>query len=890
MGKGGVTRALITCRVSLAGIVGAAGTPLGGVVYGDTFLPVAAGAPLVVTSAVPLTMAWPAEGVETEACDGTRDAMQKILRSALQKLGKGKTKRFAKEDAAPAPAPLNSAGMDGTADDDVNPDVKIDVDLLELRGEEGDDTSDVEGYTMGKQSEEDDDDDDLVPPLPLSQRYTLHSSLNLAPSVLVSKPEPVLMFARAGEEEEEDAVAAVAAGAGGFKGEWQVYENGVVFTPCHAHAPALPLVFGANVTGVEVHAGLLREGGTCSGVGFSLDIRASGALSLVSGTQLSASQPINDGDGEAIDVTEAIVVFRLSGGVGGGCAVPPMHLCGAGVGVVQDNARALCFSLAPMGLKARRYFLREVVPRWKSAAESAGIVCVGSRPPFAAATRAQRYVMASERAAVAATAAGTTAQKTYPMHAPDFLAAAAASAASDCLPIVHPPIITPTVGAIPVTLLTGTPDGCQDDIVCALVDFASSTATWVVVEVPLCEGGGLCTAREVLERAVYDALPRIQAARDASRSSLGAVGNGKGEGGGDGRGGHGGEHYGRAVTRGGGDVRDGAPPPPPHLLFIARTYQPAAAVGLALSAALAAVSSLSALSGAAVELQLGAITACVAADAFFETERRPALGALAQLMPAAANTVVVLPSGAHETSSRSTQQAGAANSTAAELMAEAATWVRSLARAASPAYTGARRDKGAEVMVVVGARALGDAPLAAVEGMHFLPPSSTKIKAPLAVVNPPWEARLLAATVGAAARARVSARHAAATGSIDLTALLAALRRAFAAGRRAPGPDAAALATLTPDARLAAESTRFTERDVDAVGAGAVLMHARVRWTIAGQVEEEAEADASGSQRTDGPGHLPASRRGAGERVFNLSSAAPFAAHRSGDDTPEVRA
>ena len=55
----------------LAGIVGPSGTPLGGIVYADTFLPGASG-PVVVTSAVPLVLTWPGEGAETEACDGTR--------------------------------------------------------------------------------------------------------------------------------------------------------------------------------------------------------------------------------------------------------------------------------------------------------------------------------------------------------------------------------------------------------------------------------------------------------------------------------------------------------------------------------------------------------------------------------------------------------------------------------------------------------------------------------------------------------------------------------------------------------------------------------------------------------------------------------------------------
>jgi hypothetical protein len=68
---------------------------------------------------------------------------------------------------------------------------------------------------------------------------------------------------------------------------------------------------------------------------------------------------------------------------------------------------------------------------------------------------------------------------------------------------------------------------------------------------------------------------------------------------------------------------------------------------------------------------------------------------------------------------------------------------------------------------------------------------------------------MLASTAGAAARGRVTARYAAATGSLDLTAVLNALRRAFLSGRHTtplgPPPNAA---SMTPDERLAFESTR----------------------------------------------------------------------------------
>jgi hypothetical protein len=140
----------------------------------------------------------------------------------------------------------------------------------------------------------------------------------------------------------------------------------------------------------------------------------------------------------------------------------------------------------------------------------------------------------------------------------------------------------------------------------SLVDFASSTATWVQVEVPLGEGGGLCTSRDVLERVVHDALPRVQAAGGYNRPLLSQL-------------------FSLSLITTGGTIlilqlsfksrnkwtiispwqaaaarhassASSSEAPPPHVLFIARTYQPAAAVGLALSRALTAVSQLSQLS------------------------------------------------------------------------------------------------------------------------------------------------------------------------------------------------------------------------------------------------------------------------------------------------------
>jgi hypothetical protein len=96
-------------------------------------------------------------------------------------------------------------------------------------------------------------------------------------------------------------------------------------------------------------------------------------------------------------------------------------------------------------------------------------LCDGSLPPFYKATDAQRWVIGQARTAAAATAAASAAPKAYPIHAPDTAAVAAAAASSG---IALAPAAAATADAaaatadtndamVPVTLLTGTPDGCQ---------------------------------------------------------------------------------------------------------------------------------------------------------------------------------------------------------------------------------------------------------------------------------------------------------------------------------------------------------------------------------------------------------------------------------------------
>ena len=355
--------ALAACRVSLRGVRG-----LGAVVVEDTFVapsgPGRGGGALVLTESVPLTRAWPGEGAEAEAVEGTRDAMEKIARDALTQFKRAtRAKKRARleaeaakaraakeaEDAKEAKEAVEdedegavaaAAGVDDppdAADDDddgVFLDSELDVtddDDDDAEDEEDETTTTREAAALPGRDDRADPSDDVEPLGPVSSRFVLPDALAPGPDLLTPRPIDVVAFPLLlperererddggrgrGLEDIEDLedleLARVAVqGTTGVEmtGTWRAFSNGATYAP--PRGPPAPLIFGENVAAVDAHGG------------------------------------VGDGD-DKTDATEALIVFTFKEKEGGGRrrADPP-----------------LCISLARAPIKARRVFLREVVPR-----------------------------------------------------------------------------------------------------------------------------------------------------------------------------------------------------------------------------------------------------------------------------------------------------------------------------------------------------------------------------------------------------------------------------------------------------------------------------------------------------------------------------------------------
>ena len=866
----GVARCVAYVRVSLRGVVGvASGEPLGAIVYGDSFVPggVRTGeekpggdessvnlAPLVLTSGVPLVRSWPAAGAETEACEGCGDATRKMVKDArlnfrarrkaraAKKAEKKAEKRAEKRaekargvregggggdavgKAAAEDAPAEEAAKASAADDD---EVFLD-DELEFGSEEGDENaapgnSDAEGPEEGPEdddeddffaSEDDDDDDDDDDAArsfaPLSSTYRVDETLALGPSLLVPKPEPVLAFVPAHETLTLNPTLTrgmfdvVCGDDGARAGEWHVFDNGVAFVP--DHGVPVHLVLGVNVAAIDIHDALL------------------------------------DADGVADAAAGPVVVFRLSRR----CALAPSHLFfrdddenGSAAG--KNGSTAVAFSLAPLGDASKRHFARVVVPRWRrvTSAHHSGVGRGGSGALFgcevrtglgayAGLTPSQAWACGRARstreraggialASDAARAEASVAHKRFQTRGPDAAVLAAASALNGFdarfIPKETGAAVAVDEGhsvddAVDVTVLVGTPDGCQDEVFDALRRYASGSATWIATEAT-----APCRAAESVDEL---ARALASAATSAARS-------------------------------------DGASSRKPHrVCVIARTYESAAEVAASVTEAMTlaaefigrgASDDVSVVhptadqkvaglnperdAGRVLRMRLGAVTACVAADGFFaDAERRPAFGALAQVTPPACDNVVLLPTGAasrgaaaSSSSSFSAAPGAVPAPTSQELLEDAAAWIRAAIRA-----------RGGDVNVTVGARRLLSSPLAAA--------TSTKKKE--TNLSPPGGgARLAAASASkqaGAQRRNLARRRVVAEGDVDIRAVLACVRGMFALGRRARAKTPEELRRMTPDERLEHDVTRFAEIDPSAP----VVTHAEINATIVGGGEGDA--------------------------------------------------
>ena len=749
---GGVSRCIASVRVALRGVCGVdSGEPLGAVVYGDSFVPGGVRSrdgrvtPLVLTSSVPLVRAWPADGAETEACEGARDATKKIVKDARLNFRKRRLRAAEKRRAARKSEHKDEVEVEhevktSIADDEVFLDDELD---FESEGDENaapgadeptkltiEPADDEDFFAL---SEDEDDADTGQAFAPLTSRYVVDESLALGPSLLVPKPEPVLAFVEPRNFCLDPRVFDVVSGDDGARrGEWHVFDNGVAFVP--DHGVPVHLAIGANVGTIDIHDALV------------------------------------DVDGAADYAAGPICVFRLTDDAG---ALAPSHLFRSKL-YDKDAAStsSIAFSLATLGEKSKRHFNRVVVPRWRRVAAAAAETLDGCEVrtglgAYAGATPSQAWACGRARstreraggiaiASAAANAAASAAHKRFQTREPDCAVLAAANAlvgksiaemASDPMDLtggdeLTSDDVTSDADVVDVTLLTGAPDGCQDDVFESLRGYASGSAAWIECEVPA-PGFGPASIHALAATLTSRVGISVRAAMDGAGARL----------------------------------------KKPRVCLIARTYAPPGTIASAVREALRSAST------SEMTLRLGAVTACVAADGFFaDAERSPAFGALAQVTPPAVDNVIVLPSGAASSgngvnvaSNSSTVPAP----TSQELLTDASAWIRA-----------AVRSHGGDVNVTVGTRRLLSSPLAAATT------TGRRRDGEKTMEIAPCHARLLRCARDVTSN-DVAWRRVAAVGDVDLDRVVATVRGLFASGRRAPPKTADELQRMTPNERYA---------------------------------------------------------------------------------------
>ena len=716
--------------------------------YGDSFVPGGVRSrdgrvtPLVLTSSVPLVRAWPADGAETEACEGARDATKKIVKDARLNFRKRRLRAAEKRRAARKSEHKDEVEVEhevktSIADDEVFLDDELD---FESEGDENAAPGDGEPTKLTIEpaddedffalSEDEDDADTGQAFAPLTSRYVVDESLALGPSLLVPKPETVLAFIDSRNFCLDPRVFDVASGDDGARrGEWHVFDNGVAFVP--DHGVPVHLAIGANVGTIDIHDALV------------------------------------DVDGAADYAAGPICVFRLTDDGG---ALAPSHLFRSKLNDKDAaSTSSIAFSLATLGEKSKRHFNRVVVPRWRRVAAAAetldGCEVRTGLGAYAGATPSQAWACGRARstreraggiaiASAAANAAASAAHKRFQTREPDCAVLAAAGAlvgkqiaeaSSDPMDLTGGDELTSDdftsdADVVDVTLLTGAPDGCQDDVFESLREYASGSAAWIECEVPA-PGFGPVSIHALAAALTSRVAARVHAARAGTGTRLKKS----------------------------------------RVCLIARTYAPPGSIAGAVREALRSAST------SEMTLRLGAVTACVAADGFFaDAERSPAFGALAQVTPPAVDNVIVLPSGA-ASSGNGVNVASISSTvpapTSQELLADASAWIRA-----------AVRSHGGDVNVTVGTRRLLSSPLAAATttGRGYGEKKTMEVA--------PCHARLLRCARDVTSN-DVAWRRVAAVGDVDLDRVVATVRGLFASGRRAPPKTADELQRMTPNER-----------------------------------------------------------------------------------------
>ena len=378
---------------------------------------------------------------------------------------------------------------------------------------------------------------------------------------------------------------------------------------------------------------------------------------------------------------------------------------------------------------------------------------------------------------------------------------------------------------VPVSLLTGAPDGCQSAVFEALELGAPNAAAWI--EAPLAaatHGEGAFLSEDAFLEALRAATPSVRAA-------LGTAGT-----------------------------------PPPHVVLVARTRAtPRVVRGVFLSAARRFARELETrrcenekeTDGVAIRYVPGSTASCVSASGFFpEAERRPADCAAAA---DGADVVVLLPTAATERGDRADaaavpgglsasafrrgqKSAGTPNGnggsvfvdpdaeTPGERLEDAKRWlVGFLGKAVADVRlvvgrARLRRDPSVAIAAVAGDRGGEDEPSRAAR------PRRVRLNVR---PTPKTAADSRNTIVPTFPSSRETGRLVIATGRLDIAAVADAVRALFRSGRAPPPPSPETLAGLAPTARLERQLARFAERRADGADEAPFrVTHARVTVTL----------------------------------------------------------
>ena len=863
--------------------------------HGDTFVRGDV-YPVAVTGSVPVSLRWP--GVEEERfCEDARAVVDRATRDAFGR-GGGRRQVSKKTDTAahPAVGSAASAAPSSAQKAPRNPlalatdpvaaeeeeEAFFDDELMSSSEDEESQESPV--VDEAEEEEEDDDDDDSGPAS--RSRLVLDSRarrIGERSSLLLPTPEKVCLFpafAKAlptihqgddvvnGDGTDEAGVVAEALRElacprnGVARGEWRVFDDGVAFVHELHSAPPLILTLGGNVDGVDVYDAESES---------ESDDESAERKSF--GVARDADVPRAARRRREAFASATTVAFRLK------------------PDVVTASIVSMCFSLAPMPAKSRRRFLREVLPRWKARGGATNIRRVSEECFSETHALSRRTRVALARARADARSAAASLALTMPralLRAPvgfgvaDAMAEAALDRASrrdaeraaarvdecarrgifvpgdddddddEASSSAVPDALFSSTEDVPVSLLTGAPDGCQSAVFEALELFAPNAATWIDAPVFFAtetHGEGASFVSETaFVSALRAATPRVLAALAAHRASPEKT-------------------------------------PKPRVVLVARTRATPRVARRAFRDAVKKnvvdeeeETTTQVRNIRVIRYVAGATCSCVTASGFFpEAERRPADCAAAA---DGADVVVLLPTAATERGDCADAAAGSLGGALARLALSENETPESLGVGGSfGTETTNTNDPDAETLVeraedarrwLVGFLGKATADERLVVGRARLrrdPLFAVTLPTSAAFLFPRRRARKQNSHVSSP---RETGRVTIATGRLDVAAVADFVRALFKSGRAPPPPSPETLKGLAPTARLERQLARFAEREADGAHPDAPFRatHARVTVTFCDE------------HKTNGVDEVHvksvATRKKTMTVAYNFSSAAPF--------------